>query len=461
MNVKKFALIHLGNDEAYGLIFVAGELINKGHKINWFDGDSGDFIKEVIEWNPDFICFSPLTELFTRAVELSKKIKKRLPKTRSLFGGHHVFAVPESIKLAGVDIVVAGSVYGTIEKITESKHKEIIHGILTPVEKMVPTRKEYYDAIPRIASRHRKLIMSHFGCVYSCSYCSTSRVRRFYGHLAYQRYCLTRRPIANLIKEAKAFLEYPTKEVSIEDDDILSGDNAEQWLGDFTLAWKGEIGLPASANVSPVTVIKTSDKALSILSGLVSSVQMGVQVVKEESLRLFNRLAHNEKIVKTAYDRLQSFGIPVKMEFIMGLPVSDPVGDAIESIKMAQRLGSNVYITAFPLMIYPGTDLYLWCKKNKIKMNKECTMEWYTGVGSIEFDALTVKRIKNLIKMATMFVKYNIDERWIRALIDVDLSETASQELAKCKYLEGIIFRLGKNAASNFEEILSGMHLKY
>ncbi len=216
MNVKKFALIHLGNDEAYSLIFVAGELIKKGHKVNWFDGDSGDFIEKVIKWEPDFICFSPLTTFFTQAVELSKKIKKLLPKVRSVFGGHHVFACLESIKLAGIDIVVAGSVYGTIEKIIESKDKEIIQGILTPVEKMVPSRKEYYEAIPRIAQRHRKYIMSHFGCVFNCSYCSTSKVRRFYGDSAYQRYSLTRRPIADLIKEARIFLEYPTKEVSLE-----------------------------------------------------------------------------------------------------------------------------------------------------------------------------------------------------------------------------------------------------
>mgnify|MGYP001614978813 CR=1 FL=1 len=79
MSAKNFALIHMGNDEAYGLVFVAGELMNQGHKIHWFDGDSGDVVDKIIKWNPDFICFSPLTTFFTQAVELSKKIKKISP----------------------------------------------------------------------------------------------------------------------------------------------------------------------------------------------------------------------------------------------------------------------------------------------------------------------------------------------------------------------------------------------
>ena len=46
-------------------------------------------------------------------------------------------------------------------------------------------------------------------------------------------------------------------------------------------------------------------------------------------------------------------------------------------------------------------------------------------------------------------------------MIDADLPEPVSRDLAKCKYLESIIFRLGKDAVKDFDKILTGMQLKY
>jgi radical SAM superfamily enzyme YgiQ (UPF0313 family) len=451
----------MGNDESYGLVFVCGELLKHGHTIKWFDGDSPDVDVEIAAWQPDFVCFSPLTTFFNKAVLLAQNIKSRLPHVSTVFGGHHVFAVPDSIETAGVDIIVKGPVYGTIDRIIASSGKEIINGGLVSVAMMTPARREYYEDIPRMAARHRKYLMSHFGCIYNCSYCSTSRLRKYYGTDTYQKFCLTRRPIPELINEARIFLDYPTNEVSLEDDDILSGDDIETWLQQFYLAWRTDIDLPTYANVTPATVMSVSDATLVTLSKLVSSVQMGVQVALPESLRLFNRTFQNENMVKNAYDRLVSFGIKVKMELIMGLPVSDPVTDAIESIKLAQRIGQGSFVAAFPLMLYPGTDLTLKCLKKNIELNENCEMEWHTGVGSVKFDPLTNNRIKNLTKLTTFFVKYGVSERWMRCIIDMQLTESASQELSKCQYLESLIFRNGEAIENNFDQILSQMVFKF
>ena len=80
---------------------------------------------------------------------------------------------------------------------------------------------------------------------------------------------------------------------------------------------------------------------------------------------------------------------------------------------------------------------------------------------SVKFDPLTMRRIKNMTKMATMFIKYDISERWMRALIDMDLNETSSKQLSECQYLESLKFRLGEKIENEFDEILKGMHFKY
>ncbi|MFH1654797.1 MAG: radical SAM protein [Pseudomonadota bacterium] len=446
---------------AYGLTFVAGELERHGYDVKWYDGDDPDVVSRISEWKPNFVCFSPLSTFFSKSEELAMKIKSALPEASTVFGGVHAFAVPECIESKAVDILVRGPVYGTVEKIIKSERKGTIIGKPVDSQVMYPSVRDYYLSIPRMANRHRKYIMSHFGCLYNCSYCTTSLLRKHYGATEYNKYWMMRRPVEELIKEAKVLLEFDTREVSLEDDDIFAGAEAETWIESFVDAWNKEIGLPTYANVTPQTVMKVSDKALTTLAKIVSSVQMGVQTARPESLNLFNRTFQKEEQVKKAYERLRSFGIKVKLEVIIGLPVQDPLGDALDTIKLCQRVAPGGFTTCFPLMLYPGTLLYNKCLNDGVLLNDKCEYEWHSGEGSVRFDRETAKKIRNLTKMTTFFVKYNVDERWMRALIDMSLTESASRQLSESSYLESLVFRLGKDVEKDFNSILADMHFRY
>jgi len=455
-NPKRFALIHIGTDEVYGLEYVAAELIRSDHIIQWYDGDQTESVEKVAEWEPDFVCFSPMTTFFPPALEFSRKLKTIYPSVRSVFGGHHVTAAPEAYDVEGIDVIVMGPVYGSVNDIVSSEGKVVLKGQPVAMHLMTPARREYFDAIPAIGNRHRKTIMSHFGCPYNCSYCSISRLRKEYSWEVYRKHWLTRRPINDIIEEAKIFLEYPTKEVALEDDDMLYGKEIDDWLPEFTTAWKREIGLPIFGNVTPKTVVKVSDKTLETMSELVSVVQMGVQADRRETLKMFNRQFQNEAQVKEAVDRLTSHGINVKLELIVGNPVEDPIGDALDTIKLAQRVGgAKGFVVAFPLMLYPGTALHAWCIENKVKMRDDCTYEWYGGVGSIWFDDDTQRKITNITKLASFFVKYGIDERWMRALIEMDLNDTAARTIGESIYYESLRFRMGERVDEEFDKILA------
>ena len=458
---KKFALIHIGTDEVYGLEYVAAELKKHGHQMRWFDGDLEDAVNDVIDWQPEYMCFSVLTTFFQPALEFSRKVKSRSPDIISVFGGYHATVVPEIYELDGVDAIVIGPVYGTIEKIVERKGKMVFKGHPIPMDKMMPDREEYFEAVKSIGSRHRKTIMSHFGCPYKCSYCSTSLLKEEYSGEEYRKYWLTRRPIDNIIKEAKVFLDFPTKEVALEDDDMLYGTEIDEWLPKFRDAWKKDIGLLIHGNVTPNTVVKVSDKTLDTLAELVAAVQMGVQAARPETLKLFNRQFQNEEQVANAVNRLKKHGIPVKLELIVGAPVEDPVGDAIDTIKLAQRVAAGTFVAAFPLMLYPGTALYKKCLEKKVAMRDDCTYECYGGKGSILFDDDTQRKITNISKMGAFFVKYNVDERWIRALIEVDLNDTAARRISESTYYESLRFQLGDEIDQEFENILANTRFKY
>jgi len=459
---RKFALIHIGTDEVYGLEFVAAELKNLGHCIRWFDADNSDAVDEVVAWQADYVCFSPLTTFFPPALKFSRDVKSRRPEVRSVFGGHHVGAAPEVADVDGVDTIVIGPVYGTIDKIVEGSSGEIIKGYPIPVEKMMPARREYFASVKSIGERHRKTIMSHFGCPYKCSYCSTSRLKEVFGAKEYSKYWLTRRPIDQIIEEARIFLDFPTKEVALEDDDILYGKEIDAWLPEFTAAWKRDIGLPIFGNVTPNTVVRVSDKTMATLAELVAVVQMGVQAARSETLKLFNRQFQDEAQVAEAVRRLSTHGIPVKLELIIGAPVKDPVGDAIDTIKLAQRVAvPGSFVVAFPLMLYPGTALHKWCIENNVPIRDDCSYDFYSGMGSVRFEPDIQNKLTNIAKLTAFFVKYNVDERWMRALIEMNLNDAAARTIGESVYYESLLFRHGDDIDKEFDAILKNTKFRY
>lgn len=456
----KFALIHYGTHEIYGLCFVASAICRCGHEFRWFDGESEGVVDEIALWEPDFVCLSPLSVFFDSIIKLTAKIKHRLPGIRSVFGGLHVLAVPEIIKLDEVDIAVAGPVYGTIDNIINCKTSRIIKGNPISPENIMPAKREYYQQIPRIGKMHAKMIMSKFGCVYNCSYCSTSNIKDEFGSKDYKKHWLTRRTLENVIDEAKLFLEYPTAVVELSDDDMLHGSDIDTWLPEFASAWKSEIKLALFGNVTPFSVLKVSDKTLNELAGLVSNICIGMQAVEKATLKLFNRQMQTKEIFEKAIDRLNKFGISAKVDAIIGNPVEDPIRDAIETIKFAQSFHSNSIIaTVYPLMLYPGTRLTKWCTENDIPLNDECQFNWYSGVGSIKFDPETSKKIRCLVKLGHFFITHKIPERWIRALIETDISEVAAQAIANCNYHDSLAYH-GKNK-EEIEKIMQNVNLYY
>ncbi len=133
-NNLKWVLVHLGNDIAYGLAFVAGDLLRRGHKILWVDGgdDIEKNIKRINKFSPSYICYGPLSTEFLQALKLAKAIKKVLPSVNNVFGGHHVKAIPEELKNEeAIDYLVWGPVYGSIDKIIESPLNTLIEGAPT------------------------------------------------------------------------------------------------------------------------------------------------------------------------------------------------------------------------------------------------------------------------------------------------------------------------------------------
>lgn len=462
--IMKFGLIAFGNEESYGLLFVGGELLELGQDLRYFDAEEPDVEAKVAGWKPDFICFSPMTTFYPLARDMARKMKSADRHVVSVFGGHHATSFPEIAKDEGVDVVVVGPVRGTLKRLLAGERGVIRSCPTSPADLPRPARREYYRDVPRMANRYRKVMISIMGCPWNCAYCSssTSHLQEIYGKEAHRTYFLSRRPIAAIMEEGKEILRLgKTAEIEWGDDDIFSGDDVDTWLPAFVDAWEADIGLPLYCQITSTYALKASDKLLSSLKRIVNCIGMGIQAIRPESLKLFNRAWDSEEKMKKAYDRLVSFGYHVNLQAIVGLPVDDPVEDAMDTIKGLQRIGPGSICSVYPLMVFPGTAIDKLCRKKGLKLNELCRTDTNAGIPSIDFPAEDVKRLRNICKLATFFVKYNVSERWMRPLIDVELDDEASAALSMNKYYECVVDRLGAKGEQIFEEIRKGMKLRY
>jgi radical SAM superfamily enzyme YgiQ (UPF0313 family) len=386
-----------------------------------------------------------------------------MPHVKTVFGGIHVASSSSAFEENCVDMFVIGPARGVWEKILNGKDRVIYADFGSVKDLPAPARNIYYKNIPRMAERYRKIMLSMLGCPWNCSYCASSSgcVENIYGRKTHKKYFLQRRPLSDIMKEAKELLMYKTLEIEWVDDDIFCGAGVNEWIIEFSRAWKKEIGIPMYVSTTSLSALKVSDRALKALRQNVNCVGLGIQAIRPLSLALLNRSWDSERSMKAAYDRLSSFGYSVNMQCIVGLPVEDPVDDAIDTIKGLQRIGRGSICSCYPLMIYPGTAMEKICAEKGYKMNTLCNGDTNSGITGIAFDDVIVKRLRNICKLGTLFVKHSIGEEWMRALIGADMDDKTSKRLSVLRYRECVRDRLKHTGKKVLNKILQSTNVRY
>lgn len=336
-----------------------------------------------------------------------------------------------------------------------------------------------------MGNRYRKVMISMLGCPYSCTYCSSSSLHRveLFGSKAQSNYFLGRRDIEKIIEEGKIVKKFPTDEIEWVDDDLFAGKHAEEWLSKFIDVWKKEMNLPMYVSTTSVSTLRTSDELLKKLKNIVNCVGLGVQAIRPESLRMFNRQWDTEDLEKKAYDRLTSFGYRVNLQAIVGLPINDPVEDALDTLEGMKRIGKGSIISLYPLQIYPHTHIGKIAEEKGFKLNENCQGDTNTGIGGISFSPEVEKKLRNLCKFGTLYVKGEIDglwesalrngklnslldkpldKNWMKEALELDFDSETSKELSTARYHDCVIDRLGKEKGEEvFQRITQTTNIRY
>lgn len=368
----KVALVNPGKgrrwsvSEPLNLGYIAGYLERNEIEVKIIDQIAGqDVRKEIKNYNPDIVGITATTPLAPYAYKIADECKERGILT--VIGGVHATAVPEDAS-SHADIVVMGE--GEIAMLDIIK-EGIKSGIISrPYVKNLdeippPARhlmkQDFYlrtkDRLGDVVSHlhfvpfHAKVasIISSRGCPYACVFC----------HNSLRKSPLRFHSAERTVFEIKHLIEmYGVDAIFFMDDNLLANKPRLKKICNLMKESKIDIiwGCNATSNHVDLDTLQMIKEVG--CKQLVFGFESGSQRVLDY-LGKHTTVEGNKKAARLC----KEVGISVTVTFMVGNPT-----ETIDDVRATQRFieENKNYIDMYGVSIttpYPGTALWLWCKK--------------------------------------------------------------------------------------------------
>ncbi len=395
-------------NESYSVKIIDDNLLEKGHKA----------VSQLVEkLNPQIVAVTATTSTIKSALKYLEPVKNILPNSLTVIGGPHATFLPfETLKNSeNLDLVVMGEGEETMVDIAEHvsleniSDLENVRGIVFkdpntgnlkytqprhlikdldslpfPARHLVPFKS--YDATQKQSGE----IITSRGCVYSCSYCSSSLImgKKF----------RSRSP-DNVVDEIEELIDkYQISDIGFTDDTFMLNKRRANDIADEIKARDLDLSFVASSRVDRVN--------RSLLQNLKSSgmntIYYGVESGSQRILDLMEKnitLKNAEDAVKIA----KNVGLEVLTSFIMGYP-GETEDDLNKTINFSIKLDPD-YCQYSILTPFPGTKIYNELLEKDLIVN----VDWdeYTVLNPVlKYDemGLTNKLVRK--KLVTAYLKF-------------------------------------------------------
>ncbi len=366
----------------------------------------GEPLKDVLEFEPDFIVANIAMPTFRSDMETLAIIKEHLPSIKIIVKGAPFLTYNTNVTYENpfVDYVIVGEAEYTLKDILDGVPNEDILGICYTDDNFQPVKNEMrpfiedLDSLP-FPARHlvdnfkykrpdnnkvQAVIKVSRGCPYHCFFCLATPV-------AGEN--VRKRSAENIISEIKECIEKYNIKNFIFWSDIFNID--KNWT--INLCKKiidSGIKITWSANTRANTM--DNEMASWMYKSGCRLVSIGVESGSQEILNnIGKKITLNE--IRNTVKVLKKNKIKIYNYFVIGLPW-ETEKTAEETIRFAIELDSNFvsFYTANPL---PGTKYFAYAMMNKLITNEiDYTNSYYEPVARAH--DLSKKRIMELHKSA-------------------------------------------------------------
>jgi radical SAM superfamily enzyme YgiQ (UPF0313 family) len=343
--------------------------------------------KNIKQFDPQVICFSAIATEYDLIVNMARYVKRHYPHIYLLGGGVHITLNTEAALSADFDALCVGEgEYPTLELVEQLKKGQSPSGISNlwikhgPEVERNPARcfLEDLDSLPfpdrmmwqkwmnQKDPEHCTVLLSR-GCSFDCSYCSNHAISK----KAQGVYVRHRSP-GNIIAEIKVILhDFPTINVIyFEADTITSNvDWCMKLCSELELlnaTARRPISFSANIRIVPRMDMRNIFSAFKRANFAIVNIglESGSEKVRREVLRRNYSNDDFINVVKLAREH----GLKILIYNLFGIP-GETQDDFKETVRINRLCQPDNHITAiyYP---YPGTDLYLACKKQGLLQKK-------------------------------------------------------------------------------------------
>jgi radical SAM superfamily enzyme YgiQ (UPF0313 family) len=203
-------------------------------------------------------------------------------------------------------------------------------------------------------------------------------------------------------------------EVVYFNDDDFPGDH--EWLEEFCGKYKEKVNLPYCGSMRASSVNREIIRTMAE-SGC-SFMNIAIESANPETQKFLRRGSITNEQVENACNDCKSYGIKVRLQNMIGLPVDDPLKDALDTLAFNIKINPTDSWSAV-FQPFPKTDLWKESLKLGLITKKTQAVNFYEGTQLKIKDA---EKINRLYKWWFFITKYQLPMELVNILIELPLT---------------------------------------
>lgn len=339
-----------------GLAYLAGN-IEDGHETRILDLELNPDLTGVLNaFRPDIVGITFTTPLYVQAMNLFERVKRHNPDIRTVAGGPHCSALPDSvISNPFVDTVISGEGEIAFNKFLKSPMDGIMprEPLIADLDTLKDPNRDllentrYEWSVPGKGIQPMATIMTSRGCPFKCIFCSQKVI--FGNNVRY-------RSVPRVLEELNLIVKkYGIRHFSFLDDTLGLNHERTYDLCDSIIREKLNITFEGYTRVNVVTL----ELLRKLKAAGLNRISFGVESGNQHILDAIKK-GTTLKQIQNAYDLADKVGLETRLSVILGLPeeTSETIRNTIEFIKGLKCKQAYINIGT----PFPGTDFYDYAK---------------------------------------------------------------------------------------------------
>ena len=404
-----------------GILYLSAVLKQHGHNVELLQAQVDPIIPYFETHKVDVVCYSVMSgeQKFYTGINFDLICKGF--KFKSIFGGPHFTFFPEQEQHnALINHIVIGPGELVINDIVEGKITDkIVKGTIPSLDDLPEPDRSILYKYPEFGNAGMKRFIASRDCPNACTYCFNHTYHKIFNDQKksfFQR--LSPRKMIDQILNVKK--NYTLNTVYFNDDDFISD---KEWLTEFLDLYKSEVNLPYCGSLRANHI--TDDVVKQLAESRCHFMNIALESANRDTQLMLRRGAITNDQVLTAVRLLEQNGIKVRLQNMIGLPVKNPLEDALETYEF-NKLANPTDSWASILQPFHGTDMWKYCMEHKyIDEYTDCTT-FYDGS---QLKIPNKSEIENLHKWWYFAVKYKLPTEFLRILLTQELTPETKKKI--------------------------------